>query len=197
MTDAGKSAPALPHGLKLATDLGPVVVFFAVNAMWGIYGATAAFMVATAASLAFVYATTRRLPVMPLVTAGIVLVFGGLTIALYDETFIKMKPTVVNLLFAAALLAGLTLRTPVLKHLLGGMIALTDAGWRGLTLRWAGFFVFLAVLNEIVWRNVSTDTWVAFKLFGLVPLTFAFAMLQFRFLERHSTEQPLEREPDA
>jgi len=126
--------------------------------------------------------------VMPVLTAVFVMFFGGLTIYLQDETFIKMKPTVVYLLFAAILLAGLALKRTFLKMLMGEMFTLTDQGWLKLTYRWAGFFVAMALLNEVVWRNVSTDTWVSFKVFGLFPLTLLFAALQVGLLQRHTRQ---------
>ena len=112
---------------------------------------------------------------MPLVTAVIVLVFGGLTLVLQDETFIKLKPTIIYVLFGGVLLGGLAFRKPLLGMVFDSVFHLTDEGWRKLTLRWALFFFALAVLNEIVWRTQSTDFWVSFKVFGVLPLTFLFA----------------------
>lgn len=172
--------------LKLAIDLGPLLVFFAAYARGGIMIATAAFMAATLLALGVCYALVRRLPIMPLVTAAIVLVFGGLTLALGDEHFIKLKPTVVNGLLAAALLGGLHFKRPLLKPLLEAAIHLDERGWHLLTLRWAAFFASLAVLNEIVWRSFSTDTWVSFKVFGLLPLTLAFSLAQVPLIRRHA-----------
>jgi intracellular septation protein len=124
--------------------------------------------------------------VMPLVSGAVVLVFGTLTLYLRDDTFIKLKPTIVYLTFAAFLGAGLLLRKPVLELLLGSVFNLTEPGWRKLTLRWALFFIAMAVLNEFVWRNVSTDAWVSFKAFGFLPLTFVFAMAQMPLMQRYS-----------
>jgi intracellular septation protein len=178
--------PQLSPGLKLVLDIGPLVLFFVVNGRWGIFAATAAFMVAIVIALAVSYAMTRHLPTMPLVTAGIVLVFGGLTIALQDETFIKVKPTLVYLLFGAVLAGGLAFGKSLLALVFDQVFHLTEEGWRKLTLRWALFFFALAVLNEIVWRNFSTDFWVSFKLFGFVPLTFVFAALQYPLLTKYA-----------
>ena len=170
---------------KLAIELGPLLVFFAGNAIAGIYAGTAAFMVATVFSLAVARLRYHKVPVMPLVSGVIVLVFGGLTLYLQDETFIKLKPTIVYSMFAVLLVAGFLLRKPVLELLFGPVFALTEEGWRKLTLRWTAFFIAMAVVNELVWRNFSTDAWVSFKAFGFLPLTFLFALAQVPLLQRH------------
>lgn len=172
--------------LKFALEMGPLVVFFVANGRGGIYVATGAFMVATFAALAVMWIVARKIAVMPLVSAGVVLVFGTLTLVLQDDHFIKMKPTLVNALFGIALLGGLWLRKPLLPYVLGDVFVLTDRGWRELTIRWGVFFLVMAVLNEIVWRSVSTDTWVAFKTFGYLPLTLIFAMAQVPLMTRHA-----------
>ena len=198
--------PQLNPMLKLALDLGPLLLFFFANAKpalfepWiaplipeavatgeraGIFVATAVFMVAIVAALAVSYVMTRHLPIMPLVTAVIVVIFGGLTLFLQNETFIKLKPTIIYLLFAGTLLGGLVFRKPLLMMVFDQMFNLTEAGWRKLTVRWALFFLALALLNEIVWRTQSTDTWVTFKVFGVVPLTFIFAAFQYPLLTKH------------
>jgi intracellular septation protein len=171
--------------LKLVLDIGPLVLFFAANARFGIFAATAAFMVAVLAALAVSYALTRHVAIMPLVTAAIVLVFGGLTLFLHNDVFIKLKPTIIYVLFGGTLLAGLALGKPFLSILFDQMFHLTDEGWRKLTWRWALFFFALAVANEVVWRTQTTDFWVSFKLFGVVPLTFIFAALQYRLLVKY------------
>ena len=177
--------PQLHPALKLALDLGPLVLFFIGNARFGIFPATALFMVAVLAALAISYALTRRLPVMALVSAVIVTVFGGLTLVLHDETFIKMKPTLIYGLFGATLLFGLATRKPLLEMVFDAVFSLTEEGWRKLTVRWCVFFFAMAVLNETVWRTTSTDTWVSFKVFGAVPLTFLFAAAQYPLLMRY------------
>ena len=171
--------------LKLALELGPLLIFFGINGFFGIFAATAVFMVTSLASIALTFYLTRKLAVMPIVTAGFVLVFGGLTLYLHNETFIKLKVTIINLMFAGILGAGLLMGRSFLKVVMGSVFELTDAGWRQLTLRWVIFFVAVAVLNEIVWRNVSTDTWVTFKTFGILPLTIVFAMAQTPLIQRH------------
>jgi intracellular septation protein len=179
-----KQSPLHP-ALKLALELGPLVLFFIGNARWGIFPATAVFMVAILVALAISYALTSRLPAMALVSAVLVTVFGGLTLLLQDETFIKIKPTIIYALFGATLLAGLLMRRPLLELVFDSVFSLTEEGWRKLTLRWCLFFFGMAVLNEIVWRTTTTDFWVSFKLFGAVPLTFLFAALQYRLLMKH------------
>ena len=177
--------------LKLALDIGPLVLFFAANARFGIFTATAAFMVAVLIALAVAYAKTRHIELMPLVTAVIVVIFGGLTLVLHDELFIKLKPTIIYLLFGGTLAGGLLFGKSFLGVLFDSVFDLTDEGWRKLTWRWALFFFGLAILNEIVWRNFSTDTWVSFKLFGVVPLTFLFGALQYPLLTKYAAN------PDA
>jgi intracellular septation protein len=180
---AGEAHPSLP--LKLAIELGPLLVFFGTNAAAGIYAGTATFMVATLISLGVAWLLYHKLPIMPLVSGVIVLVFGGLTLYLRDETFIKLKPTIVYSMFAVLLAAGLLMKKPVLELLFGPVFHLTEEGWRKLTLRWTVFFVAMALLNEAIWRNFSTDAWVSFKAFGFLPLTFLFAILQVPLMQRH------------
>ncbi|MEA2934728.1 MAG: intracellular septation protein [Variibacter sp.] len=181
----------LSPGLKLALDLGPLVVFFVANAKLGIFAGTGAFMAAVLVTTIVSYALTRHLPVMAIVSFVVVAVFGGLTLVLHDETFIKVKPTIIYLLFGGVLLGGLAMRKPLLATVFDSAFDLDDAGWRKLSLRWAGFFIGMAILNEIIWRTQSTDAWVNFKVFGAIPLTFAFAMLQLPLLKKHArAERP-------
>jgi len=171
--------------LKLAVEVGPLVVFFVVNARAGIFWGTGVFMVTTIAALIASRFMFGRVPVMPLVSGACVIVFGGLTLWLQDDHFIKIKPTIVNALFAAALFGGLLAGHSLLKVVFGEVFRLTEDGWRKLTLRWAFFFAVLAVLNEVVWRTVSTDTWVSFKVFAIMPLTMIFALSQIGLLRAH------------
>jgi intracellular septation protein len=178
--------------LKLAFDLGPLVLFFFANSRYGIFVATATFMVAVIAALAASYVLTRQLPIMPVVTAIIVIVFGGLTLILHNDVFIKIKPTILYALFGAVLLGGLTFGKSFLGVLFDSLFQLTEEGWRKLTWRWAIFFLALAVLNEIVWRNTSTDVWVEFKVFGFLPLTLLFGALQYPLLRKYAAEETAE-----
>jgi len=180
--------PKLNPVLKLTLDIGPLALFFLANSRFGIFAATGAFMAAVVAALLVSYAMTRQWPIMPVVTAIVVVVFGGLTLALHDETFIKLKPTIIYALFGGILLGGYILEKPFLAILFDSMFHLTPEGWRKLTLRWALFFLALAVLNEAIWRTQSTDFWVNFKLFGFVPITFVFAALQYPLLIRYAAE---------
>jgi len=196
--------------LKFALELGPLVVFFfannradaiaaafpALGALGGpLFVATALFMAATVVALAVSWSMTRTLPVMPLVSGVFVVVFGFLTLWLQNETFIKMKPTIVNGLFAAILLGGLAFGKPLLGYVFDQAFKLDDDGWRKLTFRWGLFFVVLAVLNEVVWRNFSTDAWAAFKVWGTMPITTGFMLLQIPLLKRHATEPLFDKKP--
>ena len=175
--------------LKLVLDIGPLVLFFAANSKFGIFAATGAFMVAVLIALTVSYAMTRHIAIMPVVTAVIVLVFGGLTLFLHDDLFIKLKPTIIYVLFGGTLLGGLALDKPFLSILFDQMFHLSEEGWRKLTWRWALFFFALAIANEIVWRTQTTDFWVSFKLFGVVPLTFLFGALQMPLINKYSVER--------
>lgn len=190
--------------LKLALELGPLMVFFFANtrgewlaqkfpplaALGGpIFIATGLFMAATAIALAASWLLTRTLPMMPLVSGVVVFVFGGLTLWLNDDLFIKMKPTIVNTLFAAVLLGGLLFGKALLGYVFDSAFRLTAEGWRKLTFRWGIFFLFLAVANEVVWRNFSTDFWVAFKVWGIMPITLIFTFSQMPLIIRHSLDE--------
>jgi intracellular septation protein len=180
--------PKLNPYLKLVLDIGPLVLFFAANSRLGIFGGTAVFMVAVVIALAISYAMTRHWPVMPVVSAVIVLVLGGLTIFLHDETFIKVKPTIFYALFGGALLVGYFFDKPLLEIVFDSMFHITDEGWRKLTLRWAAFFLVLAVVNEVVWRTQSTDIWLKIKIFGFTPLILIFGALQVPLLMKYAVE---------
>lgn len=178
----------MPPGLKILVEAGPLIAFFIANAKAGIFWATGVYMVAAALALATSWALTRKLAIVPIVTLVFVLVFGALTLWLSDDVFIKMKVTLINALFGVILLGGLAFGRPLLKPVFGEAMNLTAAGWRALTLRWGLFFLAVAVLNEIVWRSVSTDTWVDFKVFAILPLTMLFAVAQIPLMQRHMPE---------
>jgi intracellular septation protein len=189
---------AAPHPLfKLATELGPLLVFFGANAKFGLFAATGAFMVAIVIAMAVSYAVTRHVPMMAIVSAVVVLVFGTLTLVLHDETFIKMKPTIIYGLFSVILFGGLMFGKSFIAVMFDQMFNLTPTGWRLLTIRWGGFFAAMAVLNEIVWRTQTTDFWVAFKAFGAIPITAVFAMLQMSLINRHSVAPATAEASDA
>jgi intracellular septation protein len=184
--------------LKLALDLGPLLVFFIGNSQFGIFPATGMFMVAVLVSLAVTYAIARRISPMPIVTGVVVLVFGGLTLWLNDELFIKLKPTIVNSIFAAVLFASVMTNRLYIKVLFDNAFHLPDQAWKTLTYRWIGFFVFLAILNEVIWRNFSTDFWVGFKLWGVVPISLLFGAAQMPFIMKHQiTDEESARQPSA
>lgn len=185
---AAATRPPQHPVVRLVVELGPLLIFFFANARWGIFAGTGAFMAAILVSFSVSLWMERRVPVMPLVTAVIVLVFGGLTLFLQDETFIKLKPTILYSLFAAILAFGLATGRNFLQIVLGSVLQVDARGWRILTVRWALFFVAMAVVNELVWRSFSTDTWVSFKLFGFLPLTFAFSLAQVPLLNRHQID---------
>ena len=198
--DNAADKPAVSPVLKFALEMGPLLVFFFANArgeqlaglfptlaeLGGpIFVATALFMAATVLSLVVSYALTRTVPVMPLLSGVIVLLFGALTLWLQDELFIKLKPTIINTGFGLILLGGLAFGRALLKPVLGAAFEMDDEGWRKLSLRWGLFFLFLALLNEAVWRTQSTDFWVAFKVWGMMPITLAFTMSQMPLIMRH------------
>ncbi|MCX8568865.1 MULTISPECIES: septation protein A [Hyphomicrobiales] len=191
--------------LKLVLELGPLVVFFFANARgeWlashfptlaelggPIFIATGLFMAATAIALAASWMLTRSLPIMPMISGVVVFVFGALTLYLQDDIFIKMKPTIVNTLFGTILLGGLFFGKSLLGYVFDSAFKLDAEGWRKLTFRWGLFFLFLAVVNEVVWRSFSTDTWVAFKVWGIMPITVLFTFSQMPLIMRHSIEEP-------
>ncbi len=190
-------------GLKMALELGPLMVFFfgnlrgewlvgkfpALSAIGGpLLIATALFMVATVISLVISKIVFKHLPVMPFVSGVVVMVFGGLSIWLQDETFIKMKPTIVNTLFGVVLLGGLFFGKSLLGYVFNAAFNLDAEGWKKLTLRWGIFFLFLAVLNELVWRNFSDEAWVNFKVWGTMPITILFTLAQMPLIMRHTVQ---------
>lgn len=185
---SGTTAPKLGQGMKLLVELGPLLAFFAANWAAGIFWGTGVFMAATVVALAVSWKLTGRLAMVPLVSAVFVAVFGALTLWLHSELFIKVKVTLINVLFGAVLLGGVMMGRSYLKLIMGEAVKLTEEAWRTLSIRWGLFFLALAVLNEIVWRNVSTDQWVNFKVFGLLPLTLVFAFANAPFMSKHMVD---------
>lgn len=172
--------------MKLLLDFFPLAVFFGVYKFGGgLMPATAALIGCTLISLVITYIKERKLALNPLISGVVIAIFGGLTLYLNDAIFIKMKPTLVNLVFATILLGGLALKKSPLKPLLDSALTLDNAGWQKLTLRWGIFFIFLAVLNEMIWRNYSEAFWVNFKVFGMMPLTLIFMLCQYPLIMRH------------
>lgn len=185
----------MPQWVKFALEMGPLLVFFVANSRFGIVTGTAVFMVATAVALAASWLLARKIPVLPLVSGVFVLVFGGLTVWLQDDLFIKLKPTIVNTLFGLILLGGLATGRNFLKMALDTAFQVTEEGWRILAVRWGLFFLVLAVINEVVWRSVATDVWVNFKVFGIMPLTVVFSLTQIPVLLKHQIQT--EENPQA
>ena len=175
--------------IKLFIDIGPLAVFFIYYKVSGdLIEAILPLMLATIISVVISYILEKRIPIMPTLGAGIVVIFGGLTIIFDNKIFIFMKPTIINIIFAAILYGGIILKKPLLKYLLGSALKLEEEGWTILTQRWIAFFIALAVLNEIVWRTMSEEFWVSFKVFGILPITFIFTMTQFPLIKKYQVE---------
>lgn len=205
MADATTEKKGPSSGFKFLIDFGPLIVFFAVYSLVDpvtvggevykpIVVAGVALAALTLATLTVSYVLYRHIPTMPLVSGVLVVVFVALSVIFNNDVFIKIKPTIVYCLFAAALLGGLAMGKPLLAKLFDGAFQLSDAGWRALTLRWGIFFLAMAVLNEAVWRNFSEETWVAFKTFGFLPVTILFAFSQMPLITRHAIESDGESE---
>ena len=185
------AAEHAPPWLQPAVDYGPLIAFFVIYLTSGLMAATAVVVAASLVALGLSWSIQRRVPAMPLITAIVVAIFGGLTLWLNDETFIKMKPTIVQALIASVLLGGLVVGRPLLRPLLGSVLPpMETRAWRQLTLRYALFFAGMAALNEVVWRTQSTDVWVTFKVFGILVLTILFALSQVPFLSRQRVAEP-------
>ncbi len=195
MSQPAARPASLPPALKFTLELGPLALFFLCYSKFGIFAATGVMMAGVLVTLGVSYWKLRRIPIMPLVTAALVLIFGGLTLYFKDSTFIKVKVTIINALFALALFFGLAFKKPMLQIMFDGALKLTDEGWRLLTWRWAWFFVALAVVNEIVWRTQPESYWALYKSFGALPLTVIFALAQAPLIMKHEAKDT--PEPDA
>lgn len=178
----------MKQGTKLLIEMGPLLAFFIANWKGGIFWGTGVFMVATAAALAASWILTRKIAMVPLVSAVFVALFGALTLWLQSDIFIKVKVTLINALFGAVLLGGAAFGKNYLKLVMGEALSLPDYAWRTLTIRWGVFFFALAALNEVVWRTFTTDQWVNFKVFGLLPVTLVFALANAPYMTRHMME---------
>ena len=185
MTEPAATPPPSGQSRRMLTDIGPLLAFFVVNYIWGLMAGTAVLVLATLAALCLAYLWERRLALMPAVGCLFVVIFGGLTLAFDDAFFIKIKPTVVNVMLAAALAIGLALRRLWLRHIMGAFIQVSETGWRYLTWAWIGFFLALAAANEMVWRHFTTDQWVTFKAFGIPIAAVAFSVALSPILRRH------------
>jgi intracellular septation protein len=175
--------------IKFITDFGPLLIFFVFYKKYGMEEAILPLIIATAISILVIYLTEKRIPAMPLIGAILVAGFGGLTLYFNDKTFFYMKPTIVNVIFALILLYGkLILKTSLLKKVLGDNLKLADKGWEILTDRWIYFFIFLALLNELVWRTQTEDLWVQFKVFGILPITIIFTIFQISVINKYKID---------
>ncbi len=181
-----------PAWVRPTVDYGPLAAFFVTYLAFGFMAAVAVIVVATLLALALSLALARRVPVMSVVAGVLVAGFGGLSLLTGDQTFYKMKPTIVQALMAAVLLGGLAVNRPLLKPVLGAAWRMDGEGWRRLSFRFGVFFAVMAVLNEIVWRTQSTDFWVGFKVFGILVLTFGFVLSQMPLMNRHQLPEPEE-----
>ena len=173
---------------KSLIEIIPLILFFITNAKYGIIVATKVFVITTIIALIVSYLHLKKISTPLLITSFLILIFGGLTIFFKDPTFIKLKPTIVYLLFSSFLFVGLALKKNFLKIYLSSLIKLNDVGWNILTKRWGIFFLTMAILNEIIWRNFSTDFWVSFKVFGFLPITIIFMILQNNLMKKYSAK---------
>ena len=172
--------------IKSLIEIIPLILFFIANAKYGIIFATKVFVLTTTIALSVSYLYFKKLSQTLLLTSFLIIIFGSLTIFFKDPIFIKIKPTIIYCLFSLLLFFGLLIKRNFLKIYLSELIKLNDTGWNILTKRWSIFFLSMAILNEIIWRNFSTDFWVSFKVFGFLPLTIIFTLLQGSLIKRNS-----------
>ena len=176
----------MKNNIKLALEFIPLIIFFIANSNYGIFIATISFMLATTIAVPTLWFLTKKIPYVPIIGGVFILFFGGLTLILQDDIFIKLKVTIVNFLFGTILMTSILLKKNLLRYIMGSAIEMTEKGWETLTIRWAGLFFFLGILNEIIWRTQTTDFWVSFKVFGIMPITLIFALLQIPLLKNES-----------
>jgi intracellular septation protein len=174
--------------VKLLLEFMPLGLFFIASTEYDVFVGTGILMVATVISLVTTWWLFRQVAIMAIITALTGIISGGMTLFFYDEMYVKLKPTIVSLIFASILLTGQIMHRPLFKSLLGENLHLTDEGWRILTWLWFGYFLFITGLNEYVWRNYSTEFWVAFKAFALMPMTVLYALPQMIYLKRYRTD---------
>ena len=173
---------------KLLTDFGPLLIFFVIyfNYDQNLMLAIPPFIIATLIALAVVYFSEKKIPMMPLMSGIIITLFGGLTLYFDNKIFFYMKPTIINLLFAGVLFFGKYFtRKPLLKMVFQNALNLESEGWKKLNYRWIYFFIFVAILNEIVWRTQSEVFWVHFKVWGLIPISFLFVASQIPLIKKY------------
>lgn len=179
----------MKKSVSTALEVLPLVVFFAVYKFSDLIAATGALVVVTIVTISITYMVERRVPMMPLISAIVLSFFGGLTLISGDGIFIKIKPTLVNIVFASILFAGAYMKKPLLKYLMESAFKMDDEAWLKFSLRWGFFFLFLAGLNEVIWRNFSEDFWVKFKVFGMLPISVLFTATQIPFLKKNMIEE--------
>jgi intracellular septation protein len=176
--------------IKFLCDYLPLIIFFACYKLAEtpnpLITATIYMVITTFIALVISYILTKKIPMVALVSGIVLGIFGGLTVFLNDEIFIKIKPTIINLLFAVILFYGYFTKKPLLSYLLGEQIKMKNAAWLTLSARWALFFIALALLNEIIWRNFSTNFWVQFKVFGMMPISLIFTISQVPFMMKET-----------
>ena len=178
--------------IKFITDFGPLLIFFIIyyNSGKNLKVAIPPLIIATIVAVVIVWFLEKKIPYIPLLGGILISLFGGLTIYFNNPIFIYMKPTIINILFGLALFFGKYFsREPVLKKILGKSIKLNDMGWQILNIRWMYFFFFLALVNELVWRTQTEEFWVNFKVWGLLPLTFSFTILQVNIINKYRSDE--------
>lgn len=179
----------MPPLIKFATEMGPLAIFFGAYKFYGLLPATGILILASLVALAITFFYERKVPVMPLVSAVVLTVLGTITLLSGNPLFIKIKPTIVNALFASILLCGVYFRKGLVKYVLGAAMPLTEEGWIKFSFRFGLLFLGLAILNEVIWRNFPEDFWIKFKVFGMFPLTVIFMLAHVPFMKKHQLQE--------